>query len=94
MARWMSGESYFHQEDYQAALAEYQKVDAYPFPRWQAAALLQAGKCHEVLGQWTDAVAAYERIVKSFPDSGLTAEASRRIEAARSGLAGRPASKQ
>ena len=50
MAQWMIGESFFHQEKYAEALAEYLRVDdRYPFPRWQAAALLQAGKCHERL---------------------------------------------
>jgi TolA-binding protein len=83
MARWMIGESYFHQEDYGAALAEYSKVDEqYMFPRWQAAALLQAGKCHELLGEWRLAVEVYGRLIKTFPQSDLCAEATRRSEAA------------
>jgi tetratricopeptide (TPR) repeat protein len=83
MARWMIGESYFHQENYAAALAEYSKVDEQTsFPRWQAAALLQAGKCHELLGEWRLAVEVYGRLLKTLPQSDLCAEATRRSEAA------------
>ncbi len=79
MAQWMIGESYFHQENYTAALAEYAKVDErYPFPRWQAAALLQAGKCHEALSQWREAVETYERLLKNDPMGEFSAEATSR----------------
>ena len=90
MARWMTGETYFHQENYPAAVAEYEKVDAYPFPRWQAAALLQSGKCRELTGDWQGALDSYERLAKSFPESELNAEAMRRAGAARDRLANRP----
>ena len=84
MARWMTGESYFHQENYAAALAEYLQVDNdYPFPRWQPAALLQAGKCHECLGQWARRSRTYERLLIDFPDSELAAEADSARRAAR-----------
>jgi TolA-binding protein len=90
MARWMIGETYFHQENYTAALAEYEKAaQGYPFPHWQSAALLQVGKCHELLAQWGEAVRAYERLLKEFPQSELAAEATDRAEAARQHLAGR-----
>jgi TolA-binding protein len=95
MARWMTGESYFHQENYAAALAEYEKVERqYPFARWRAAALIQAGKCHESLGEWSAAVQAYERLLKEFPDSELAAEATRRAEAARQRVAGRASNQE
>jgi TolA-binding protein len=81
MAQWMIGESYFHQENYAAALAEYAKVDRYSFPRWQSAALLQAGKCHELLGHWRLAVEAYDRLVKTYPASEFAEEAARRSTA-------------
>ncbi len=84
MARWMIGESYFHQENYRAAIAEYRAVeDDYPFPRWQAAALMQAGKCHELLGQWQSAADVYARLLKTYPTSEFDEEATRRMAAAR-----------
>ncbi|MBI3838126.1 MAG: tetratricopeptide repeat protein [Planctomycetia bacterium] len=83
MARWMTGESYFHQENYPAALAEYLAVEKeYPFPRWQAAALLQAGKCHESLGQWRSAADVYGRLLKTYPTSEFDEEATRRMTVA------------
>lgn len=90
MAQWMIGESYFHQENYRAALAEYAKVDArYPFARWQAAALLQRGKCHELLGQWPAAVEAYERLLQQHPAGDFSAEARERLAAAQQRIAGK-----
>jgi TolA-binding protein len=91
MAQWMIGESYFHQENYAAALAEYVKVDErYPFPAWQSAALLQAGKCHELLGQWRAAVEIYDRLLKNDPTSELSTEAASRSAAAQQRVAGGP----
>ncbi len=90
MAQCMTGESYFHQEEFAAALAQYRKVEQYPYPRWQAAALVQAGKCHELLGHPRDAVEAYRRLIKEFPDSPFAAEATRRLAAAEKEVAGRP----
>jgi TolA-binding protein len=88
-AQWMIGESYFHQENYQAALAEYAKLDErHPFPRWQTAGLLQAGKCHEHLGQWQLAVDLYDRLLKTHPTSEFCDEATRRLAAAQERLAG------
>jgi TolA-binding protein len=84
MAQWMTGESYFHQKNYEAAIREYLRVDIlYAFPTWQAAALLQAAKCHELLGQPREAVALYNQILKKHPNSSFTTEASRRLEQTR-----------
>ena len=70
MAQWMIGESYFHQENYPAALREYLRVDIlFAYPQWQASALLQAGKCHELAFEWKDAIELYSRILKNFPES-------------------------
>lgn len=91
MARWMIGETFFHQEKYAEALAEYLRVDErYPFPRWQSAALLQAGKCHESLGQWQSAVAVYQRLLKTYPSSEFRGEAGERLAEASKRLARQP----
>lgn len=87
MAQWMIGESYFHQKEYEAALREYLRVEIlYAYPTWQAGALLQAGKCHELLGQWQDATRVYERLVQSYPKTSFTEDSRRRLEAARTRL--------
>lgn len=91
MAQWMIGESFFHQERYAEALAEYLRVEErYPFPRWQSAALLQAGKCHESLGQWQSAVAAYQRLLKTYPTSDFCSEAGERLAEANKRLVKNP----
>ena len=84
MAQWMLGETFFHQQKYAEALTEYQRVDTlYSFPTWKALALLQAGKCHEHLGQWAQATENYVRLMKDFPTTSVVDEASRRLQAAR-----------
>ncbi len=83
MAQWMIGESYFHQEQYELALREYLRVEIlYPYPRWQAAALLQAGKCQESLGRWKEATQLYARLIKLYAGTEFTGEATRRLRAA------------
>lgn len=87
LAQWMTGESYFHQENYEAALTEYGKLDEHSFPRLQAAALLQSAKCYEHLQQWAQAVASYERLLKTYPDSELCADAQGLLREARGRVA-------
>ena len=80
MAQWMIGETYFHQENYPAALREYLRVEIlYSYPRWQAAALLQAGKCQEALGHPKDAADLYARLIKLYSNTEFTEEATRRL---------------
>ena len=55
-AQLMRGESYFHEDRLREALREFLRVEIlYDAPRWQAAALLEAGKVYERLDQWADA---------------------------------------
>lgn len=85
MAQWMIGETYFLQEQYNKAIREYLRVEIlYAYPRWQAAALLQAAKCHEQLGQWGEAQTLYERIGKQYAKTEFVAEANERLQAIRS----------
>ena len=87
MAQWMIGESYFHQEDYAAALKAYLRVEIlYAYPRWQAAALLQAGKCHERLGEWKQSADMYSKLIKNYPDCDATEEAVKRLGIAQQNL--------
>ncbi len=79
----MIGETYFMQKHYNQAIRAYHRVEGlYDYPRWKAAALLQAGKCHEMVGRWTEATELYAEIVKDysetrFSDQGCQATESR-----------------
>jgi TolA-binding protein len=84
MAQWMIGETYFHQHNHAAALREYLRVEIlYAYPSWQAAALLQAGKCCEHLGQKEQAAEHYSRVAVEFSDSEFQDDAARRLRALR-----------
>lgn len=81
MAQWMTGDAYFQQENYSAALREYMRVEImYPYPHWQSAALLQAGKCYEKLGQNREAAELYARMMEKYPQTEFTADASQRLQ--------------
>jgi TolA-binding protein len=83
MAQWMVGETYFHQKNYEAALREYLRLEIlYAYPTWQAAALLQGAKCHELLGRRKEAAELYTRLLKVYPTSSLADEAGQRLRAA------------
>ncbi len=82
----LRGETYFHQDRFREALSEFLKVDAlYDAPRWEAAALLEAGKVHERLSQWADAAETYDRLCTSprFKDDPHLPEARTRLEVMR-----------
>ena len=81
----MHGEAYFHQDKLHEALRDFLKVDIlYDAPRWQAAALLEAGKVYERLDQWADAAETYGRLLARFPKEAPASEAGRRRAAASS----------
>lgn len=83
MARWMIGETYFHQKNYEAAVREYIALEVLcAYPAWQAAALLQAGKCRELLGEEQEATRLYARLLEQYPqEQPFADEARRRLEA-------------
>jgi TolA-binding protein len=79
-SQFMIGETYFHQKRYQEALREFLKVEIlYAFPRWQADALLEAGKCHENLQENSRAVETYNRILEKYPNTPAAERASERL---------------
>ncbi|MBM4090857.1 MAG: tetratricopeptide repeat protein [Planctomycetes bacterium] len=84
MAQWMIGETYFLQQKYPLAIKAYHRAEGlYDYPRWQAAALLQAGKCHEMLGQWDEAVTVYSQILSEHRQSPFAEKADNRMRVAR-----------
>jgi TolA-binding protein len=80
-AQWMIGETFFHQKNYESALREYLRVEIlYAYPTWQAAAVFEAAKCHENLGEPKQAAELYAKVVKSYPDSPLVKDAAQRLK--------------
>jgi len=80
MAQWRIGETYFHQKNYEAAIREYLPVKIlYAYPPWQALALLQAGKCHERLGELKEAAKLYGEIIELYPDTPSAEPAGQRL---------------
>jgi TolA-binding protein len=83
-SQWMIGETYFHQKSYELAIRAYHRVESlYAYPKWSAAALLQAGKCHELRGDWKQAVRLYAQVLQEYPNSEFATEASQRLKTAR-----------
>ena len=80
MAQWMIGETFFHQKDYRSAAKAYHRVEIlYAYPKWQAAALLQAAKCRERLGQTRQAANLFRRVMDKYPQTTFVEEAGRRL---------------
>ena len=81
-AQLMRGETYFHQDQFHEALRDFLKVDIlHNAPRWQAAALLEAGKVYERLDHWADAAETYERLLSKFASEPSAVEARERLTA-------------
>jgi TolA-binding protein len=76
MAQWMIGETYFLQGNYADAIRAYHRVRR--FPRWQAAALLQAAKGHLALRQHAEAAQLLDQLLSDFPDSPFADDARAR----------------
>jgi len=82
-AQWMIGETYMHQKQYEQARREYLRgVTLYAYPEWQARSLLQAGKCHELQGQWEQAISLYNELKTKFPTTASVEEADQRLRVA------------
>ncbi len=79
-AAWMLGEVHFLQRNYPQAVAAYaQVVSLDNFPQWQARALLQSAKCHELLGDALAAVADYRRAAEFSQQPEITQTAAERM---------------
>ncbi|MGN6136196.1 MAG: tetratricopeptide repeat protein [Aureliella sp.] len=73
-AQWLLGESYFLSRDYARALVAYTAViDDGSAPAWTETALIQRGKCYELLSEPEAARADYERLLEQFPRSSQAA---------------------
>lgn len=81
-AQWLIGETLFHQKRYGDALAAYERCSGHAsYPRWQAAGLLQAGKCRLLLGQKDRAIADFEKLATELAETPYAAEARQQLAA-------------
>jgi TolA-binding protein len=77
MSQWLIGEAFAAQLDLDQALKAYYRVDAlFDYPSWRAAALVQAGKCHELKGENVNAANAWGQVVAKYPNTKYAAEAA------------------
>ncbi|MFO0943074.1 MAG: tetratricopeptide repeat protein [Pirellulales bacterium] len=80
-AWWMLGEVDFLQRNYRDALQKYTQVlEVNVSTAWHARALIQAGKCYELLGAPNDALSLYQRVTVQFPQSEVASAAQSRIQ--------------
>ncbi len=86
-ARFMRGETFFHQQKYSDALKEYLRV-AYDYdaPKWEAFALFEAGQVAEKLDRWDDAADFYRKVTTSHPEDPMATRATERLTAIASKL--------
>ena len=81
IAQWRIGEIHFHREEYSAAIESYAKVDALQeHAQWRRAAMLQAGKCQEHLGNLKHATTLYTQLVAQFPLTEMATQAKERLQ--------------
>ena len=79
-AQFMIGEIEFEQKKHAEAISSFFKVSyGYGYPKWQAEAQYEAGRCFEVLGKKPQAVKQYEELVEKYPDSDKVPLAKKRI---------------
>ena len=79
-AQWLLGETHFMQRDYRAAIEQYRRCETlFPDSGWAPAALLQAGKAFERLGNFRDAVVCYSSLMNKHKSSSYARIASRRL---------------
>lgn len=83
-AMWLTGETYFLQKDYVSAVSAYSYVvQNFQDAKWKALAMLQAGKCYEIVGQSQDAVQLYEEALKLSPADSVKKQIEARLTEAK-----------
>jgi tetratricopeptide (TPR) repeat protein len=79
-SQWLVGETYFLQKDYVAAVAAYSSVvRTSQDSKWKSLAMLQAGKCYEIVGQANDAKQLYEEAIKITPSPSVKKQLELRL---------------
>jgi len=79
-AQFMIGEIQFAKKQHREAIASFFKVIGYyGYPKWQANASYEAGRCFEVLEYKQKAIEQYEDLLKNFPKSDKAPMAKDRL---------------
>ncbi len=79
-AWFMIGEIQFEQKKHSEAIGSFFKASyRYGYPKWQAAAHYEAGRCFEVLDKIPQAIAQYEELVEKYPKSDKVPLAKKRL---------------
>ncbi|MEZ6090502.1 MAG: tetratricopeptide repeat protein [Pirellulaceae bacterium] len=79
-AQWLVGETYFMQRNFNAAIDAYRRCETlFPESGWSAAAMLQAGKAFEKLGNFRDAAVCYTNLLNQHGSSPYAQLASQRL---------------
>jgi tol-pal system protein YbgF len=76
---WLA-ECYYGLEDYHRAIEEFSKVFSYADTEKDDDAQLKLGFCYANIGDSTQALAAFRKLLNLYPDSEFADVASRRIE--------------
>ena len=80
-AQLMVAETYFIQKNYKAAVNEYTRlVSVYDLPAWQAPALLQEGKCFELLSDKAEAAKSYNELIRKYPETEFARQGKERLK--------------
>ncbi len=75
------GEIQFQQKNYAEAKKSFFKTAyGYSYPRWQAEATYQSGRCFEALGKKEEAIKQYRELIEKYPQSDQTPLGKQRIE--------------
>jgi TolA-binding protein len=79
-AHFMIGEVHFENKNHEEAIKSFFKAAyAYSYPKWQAEAMYEAGRCFEALDKRAKAVEMYQELVGKFPTSERVALAKQRL---------------
>ena len=80
-ARLMIARIQYARKDYaEAAKSFIQVAYGYEYPKWQAQATYEAGRCYQRLGQPRRAAKLYEDVVKKYPDSDQAPAARQQLK--------------
>lgn len=80
-AQFLIGQIQFQRKDYAAARDSFFKVTyGYSYPKWQAEAAYEAGRCFEALGKRDQAVKQYREVIEKYRQSDKVPAAKQRLE--------------
>ncbi len=79
-AQYWLGECYYAKEEYQNAIAEFEKVFAFPNSNKADAAQLKIGMCWMQLGKYPEAKEQFIRLLSSYPSSEYVPRARALLE--------------